>query len=253
MNLIEKVGGIEKAKTLNSMLEKHAVPEDWKISIVYGMWQRSSVGFTHSDLRTAIAQHDCKHNWQDVTAIGNTERVFICSYCSKQKSAPFCIDKFDVEGAEEFLRDREQGSNASEFEWLKLIERLGGYEKAKITLEAERQGKNIDPVIYLDGDEILIDVICDALLQYRIEHGVFEVGDLVVKSKYDRGPLEVVAIQCDQLILGKYSRVAVSEKSVRHADHPVQDREMIQLSGNTGGLETAEMIDYSPCVEVINR
>lgn len=65
----------------------------------------------------------------------------------------------------------------------------------------------------------------------------FKTGDLVVKSKYDRGPLEVVAIQGDQLILGKYSRVAVSKKSVRHADHPVQDHEMIELSGNAGGLE----------------
>lgn len=217
MNLIEKVGGIEKAKTLNSMLEKHAVPEDWKISIVYGMWQRSSVGFTHSDLRTAIAQHDCKHNWQDVTAIGNTERVFICSYCSKQKSAPFCIDKFDVEGAEEFLRDREQGSNASEF-------------KA--------------------GDLVVFDITkpyCANLPDHIME--------------YNR-----VSPNCehDVLVWIDEKLYEVSRKAIRHitpneayvghrVDHPVQDHEVIELSGNTGGLETAEMIDYSPMCEVIDK
>ncbi|MFW2102981.1 hypothetical protein [Acinetobacter guillouiae] len=57
-NLIEKVGGIERAIALEAMLQKHAVPESWKISIINGMWHRSSVGFTHSDLRTAIAKHD---------------------------------------------------------------------------------------------------------------------------------------------------------------------------------------------------
>ena len=56
-NLIEKVGGIERAIALEAMLQKHAVPESWKISIINGMWHRSSVGFTHSDLRTAIAEY----------------------------------------------------------------------------------------------------------------------------------------------------------------------------------------------------
>ncbi|KQW88176.1 hypothetical protein ASC84_12425 [Acinetobacter sp. Root1280] len=57
-NLIEKVGGIDRAIALEAMLQKHAVPEGWKISIINGMWHRSSVGFTHSDLRTAISEHD---------------------------------------------------------------------------------------------------------------------------------------------------------------------------------------------------
>ena len=57
MNLIEKLG-IEKARALDGMLQKHAVPESWKIAVINGMWQRSSVGFTHGELRTAIAEHD---------------------------------------------------------------------------------------------------------------------------------------------------------------------------------------------------
>ena len=57
MNLIEELG-LENAKVLNGMLQKHAVPESWRIAVINGMWQRSSVGFTHGELRTAIANHD---------------------------------------------------------------------------------------------------------------------------------------------------------------------------------------------------
>lgn len=59
MNLIEKLG-LENAKALDGMLQKHAVPESWKIAVINGVWQRSSVGFTHGELRTAIALHKPK-------------------------------------------------------------------------------------------------------------------------------------------------------------------------------------------------
>ena len=57
MNLIEKLG-LENAKALDGMLRKHGVPERWKIAVINGMWQRSSVGFTHAELRAALADHD---------------------------------------------------------------------------------------------------------------------------------------------------------------------------------------------------
>lgn len=57
MNLIEKLG-LENAKALDGMLQKHGVPESWKIAVINGMWQRSLVGFTHAELRTALADHD---------------------------------------------------------------------------------------------------------------------------------------------------------------------------------------------------
>lgn len=62
---------------------------------------------------------------------------------------------------------------------MNLIEQLGGYEKAKEALIAEQRSKNIDPFIYINGDEVLIDAIDDALLDYRRKHNIFEVGDLV--------------------------------------------------------------------------
>ena len=61
MNLIEKLG-LENAKALDGMLRKHGVPESWKIAVINGMWQRSSVGFTHGELRTAIANHGTPTN-----------------------------------------------------------------------------------------------------------------------------------------------------------------------------------------------
>ena len=61
LTLIDQVGGIEKAKQLDEMLQKPGISEEWKISIINGMWHRSSVGFTHKDLRTAIAQYDTNH------------------------------------------------------------------------------------------------------------------------------------------------------------------------------------------------
>ena len=71
MNLIEKLG-LENAKTLDGMLYKHGVPESWKIAVINGMWQRSSVGFTHGDLRTAIANHtDNLSHFDHCTDIAN--------------------------------------------------------------------------------------------------------------------------------------------------------------------------------------
>lgn len=56
MNIIQDLG-ILNAQALDDMLRKHGIPEDWKISVINGMWTRSSVGFTHAELRTAITAH----------------------------------------------------------------------------------------------------------------------------------------------------------------------------------------------------
>ena len=65
MNLIEKLG-LENAKALDGMLQKHGVPESWKIAVINGMWQRSSDGFTHGELRSALADHDRTDHCSDI-------------------------------------------------------------------------------------------------------------------------------------------------------------------------------------------
>lgn len=63
---------------------------------------------------------------------------------------------------------------------MNLIEQLGGYEKCKEILADAKSSNNIDPVIIIDGDEFLIDCICDALLEHRRQHGIYENEDKVV-------------------------------------------------------------------------
>ena len=65
MNLIEKLG-LENTKVLDGMLRKHGVPESWKIAVINGMWQRSSDGFTHGELRAALADHDRTDTCSDI-------------------------------------------------------------------------------------------------------------------------------------------------------------------------------------------
>lgn len=57
MNLIEELG-LENAKALDGMLQKHGIPESWKIAVINGMWHRSATGFTHGELRAAIADYN---------------------------------------------------------------------------------------------------------------------------------------------------------------------------------------------------
>ena len=130
-----------------------------------------------------------------------------------------------------------------------LIEVLGGYEKAKNMLEAERQSENIDPVIYVGGDEILIDVICDALLQYRIEHGIFEVGDLVVPIA------KPIALDENKVqTVGAEDVGAWYMRAWRHATpQEIKTGHRIELSGISGQLEVLEMIRISPSCVVIER
>jgi len=74
-----------------------------------------------------------------------------------------------------------------------LVEQLGGYEKALQFLKSEMKSLEIDPVFYLDGQEILIDVLDDALLEYRRQHNIFEDSDKIVWiSPQDQGHLYTV-------------------------------------------------------------
>ena len=67
---------------------------------------------------------------------------------------------------------------------MNLIEQLGGYGKAKKALIDAQNSNNIDPIIYINDQEVLTDCVCDALTQYRRENNIFEVGDKVVLVGY---------------------------------------------------------------------
>ena len=61
---------------------------------------------------------------------------------------------------------------------MNLIEQLGGYEKAKRELQLK-----IDNSVLQCCMSVTADMIQDALLEYRQENNIFEVGDKVVFKK----------------------------------------------------------------------
>lgn len=63
---------------------------------------------------------------------------------------------------------------------MNLIEQLGGYEKAKAFLNAT--SFTIDELIMMQRSGLRTQHVEKALLEYRRQHNIFEVGDDVVLS-----------------------------------------------------------------------
>jgi len=51
-------------------------------------------------LRTAIAEYECDHDWEDISSIGDAERQLICTYCSMKKSEPFGLNIQQFDGSD---------------------------------------------------------------------------------------------------------------------------------------------------------
>ena len=64
---------------------------------------------------------------------------------------------------------------------MNLIEQLGGYEKAKAFLNATSY--TIDELIMMQRSGLRPQHVEKALLEYRRQHNIFEVGDKVIGSK----------------------------------------------------------------------
>ena len=60
---------------------------------------------------------------------------------------------------------------------MNLIEKIGGYEKAKFELKLKE-----DHSVFQCCHHITADMIRNALLEYRRTHNIYDVGDLVVKT-----------------------------------------------------------------------
>ena len=63
---------------------------------------------------------------------------------------------------------------------MNLIEQLGGYEKAKAFLNAT--SFTIDELIMMQRSGLRTQHVEKALLEYRRQHNIFEVGDKVVDT-----------------------------------------------------------------------
>lgn len=96
---------------------------------------------------------------------------------------------------------------------MNLIEQLGGYEKAKREFELKEQNSVLQCC-----SAVTAEMIRDALLEYRRQHNIFEVGDKVVHPKFSNMNIyEICEIKGD-LFTVFYDRKSHSFKSdVRHA------------------------------------
>lgn len=63
---------------------------------------------------------------------------------------------------------------------MNLIERLGGYERAKAFLNAASY--TMDELIMMQRSGVRPQHVEKALLEYRRQHNIFEVGDKVIKT-----------------------------------------------------------------------
>ena len=93
-NLIDQVGGIEKAKVIVEGAPDGATTV--RISLcgkqfLYGRCENSVSGnlILLNNLRTAIASHDedhCNHEWNDLTSNGDKYRFLVCKHCDSTQN-----------------------------------------------------------------------------------------------------------------------------------------------------------------------
>lgn len=85
---------------------------------------------------------------------------------------------------------------------MNLIEQLGGYERAKAFLNATSY--TIDELIMMQRSGLRTQHVEKALLEYRRQHNIFEVGDKVVVKAHPFWPEDYVIHTMEQEHIGKW-------------------------------------------------
>ena len=91
-NLIEKVGGIEKAREIVEGAPTWATTYCMAYAAYGGTfhWYGACKNcYVLPALRTAIAEHDedhCNHEWNDITSNGDKYRSLVCKHCDSTKN-----------------------------------------------------------------------------------------------------------------------------------------------------------------------
>lgn len=106
---------------------------------------------------------------------------------------------------------------------MNLIEKLGGYEKAKVR-QQELARMAADPRLLFVGNIIKdIGEIEIVLLEYRRQHNIFEVGDLVTykahfKGMWREGFGKITEIDEDLELVNIDENVGVAISEIEHAN-----------------------------------
>lgn len=92
---------------------------------------------------------------------------------------------------------------------MNLIEKLGGYERAKI-IQGSREMGGLPADLDLE----------DALLEYRRQHNIFEAGDLVVCDSFN-DVIGVVGLYEDRLVIDTGIKTTPDSKNTMAMTLPV--------------------------------
>ena len=85
---------------------------------------------------------------------------------------------------------------------MNLIEQLGGYEQANSKLL--KMDKILKEVYYSHSDAQKANELRQALLEYRRQHNIFEVGDKLVVKAHPFWPEDYVICTVEQEHIGKW-------------------------------------------------
>lgn len=85
---------------------------------------------------------------------------------------------------------------------MNLVERLGGYERAKAFLNAASY--TMDELIMMQRSGVRPQHVEKALLEYRRQHNIFEVGDKLVVKAHPFWPEDYVIRTVEQEHIGKW-------------------------------------------------
>ena len=94
--LVQRYGGIDKCKEIIENAPPDAECYSWLLG---DSGVRDKTVYL-DDLRTAIAKHECDHDWDDISSMGDAERQLICTYCSMKKSEPFGLNAQQFDGGD---------------------------------------------------------------------------------------------------------------------------------------------------------
>ncbi|MED6004930.1 MULTISPECIES: hypothetical protein [Enterobacteriaceae] len=82
--------GVEKARDLLDQLHKLGCPDDMKITVINGMWQRTSNGFTYPELKRLVEAVDLVESWGGIEDL----KLYDLSHCKdKPESAGYKLLK----------------------------------------------------------------------------------------------------------------------------------------------------------------
>lgn len=78
--------GVKKARDLLDQLHKLGCPDDMKITVINGMWQRTSNGFTYPELKRLVESVDLVESWGGIEDL----KLYDLSHCKdKPESAGY--------------------------------------------------------------------------------------------------------------------------------------------------------------------